>query len=48
MLNIMRSTVAVSLVVFATFAGFAVEEPSLGLFALVAAIAFLKADWSRR
>jgi hypothetical protein len=47
MLNVMRTTVAVSLVVFATFAGLAVEEPVLGLGALVAAVLFLKADWSR-
>jgi hypothetical protein len=44
----MRITVAVSLVVFATFAGLSVGEPSLGLFAAAASIAFLKADWSRR
>ena len=47
MLNIMRATVAVSLVVFATFGGLAVGEPTLGLFALGAAILFLKADWGK-
>jgi hypothetical protein len=46
-LNIMRATVAASLIVFATIGGFAVGEPTLGLFALFAAIMFLKADWGR-
>jgi hypothetical protein len=46
-LNIMRATVAVSLVILATFAGFIVDEPVLGLLALFSAIAFLKADWGR-
>jgi hypothetical protein len=48
MLNVMRITVAAALTVFATFAGFAVNEPVLGLLVLFSAIAFLKADWSRR
>jgi hypothetical protein len=47
MLNVMRATVAISLVTFATAGGFAVGEPTLGLFALFAAIMFLKADWGR-
>lgn len=47
MLNVMRATVAISLIAFATVAGFAVGEPTLGLFALFAAVMFLKADWSR-
>ena len=47
LLNIMRATMAVAVVVFATFAGFIVEEPVLGLLALFAAVMFLKADWSR-
>ena len=38
---------AVAVVVFATFAGFIVKEPVLGLLALFAAVMFLKADWSR-
>jgi hypothetical protein len=48
MLNVMRATVAVSMTIFATFAGFAVNEPVIGLIVLFCAIAFLKADWSRR
>jgi len=48
MLNVMRATMAVSFVAFATFAGFIVGEPVLGLLALGASILFLKADWSRR
>jgi hypothetical protein len=47
LLNIMRATIASSLVILATFAGLAVGEPVLGLLALFAAIMFLKADWSR-
>jgi len=47
LLNIMRATVAASLIVFATIGGFAVGEPTLGLFALFAAVMFLKADWGR-
>ena len=47
MLNIMRATIASSLVILATFAGLAVGEPVLGLLALFAAVMFLKADWSR-
>jgi len=47
MLNIMRATVAFSLVALASFAGFIVGEPVIGLLALFAAIMFLKADWSR-
>jgi hypothetical protein len=47
MLNIMRATVAVSLVAMATVGGFAVGEPTLGLFALFGAVMFLKADWGR-
>jgi hypothetical protein len=43
----MRATMAVSVVVLATFAGFIVQEPFLGLLALFAAVMFLKADWSR-
>jgi hypothetical protein len=43
----MRATMAVAVVVFATFAGFIVEEPVLGLLALFAAVMFLKADWSK-
>lgn len=47
MLNLMRFTVALGLTVFATVGGIAVGEPTLGLFALFAAIMFLKADWGR-
>jgi len=38
---------AASVVILATFAGFIVDEPVIGLLALFAAIMFLKADWSR-
>ena len=38
---------ACSVVILASFAGFVVGEPVLGLLALFAAIMFLKADWSR-
>jgi hypothetical protein len=38
---------AISVVVLATFAGFIVEEPVLGLLAAFSAVMFLKADWSR-
>jgi hypothetical protein len=48
MLNVMRITVAVGMTVFATFAGFAINEPVIGFVVLFASIAFLKADWSRR
>lgn len=47
MLNLMRFTVALSLTVFGTVGGFAVGEPTLGLFALFASVMFLKADWGR-
>ena len=47
MLNIMRITMASSVVILATFAGFIVGEPALGFLALFAAVMFLKADWSR-
>ena len=47
MLNIMRVTMAAAVVIFASFAGFVVGEPVLGLLALGSAILFLKADWSR-
>lgn len=47
MLNVMRATVAVALTAFATVGGFAVGEPTLGLFALFASVMFLKADWGR-
>ena len=47
LLNIMRITMASTVVILATFAGFIVEEPVIGLLALGAAILFLKADWSR-
>ena len=47
MLNIMRATVAVSLVILASFAGFIVDEPVIGLLALGSAILFLRADWGR-
>ena len=47
MLNLMRITMASTVVILATFAGFIVEEPVIGLLALGAAILFLKADWSR-
>ena len=46
-LNIMRITMASSVVILATFAGFIVGEPVLGLLALFSAVMFLKADWSR-
>jgi len=38
---------AVAVVILASFAGFIVGEPVLGLMALVAAVLFLKADWSK-
>lgn len=38
---------ALTVVVSATIAGFAVAEPVLGLLALAGSIMFLKADWSR-
>jgi hypothetical protein len=47
LLNIMRITMAASLVILATFAGLIVDEPVIGLLALFASIMFLKADWSR-
>jgi hypothetical protein len=47
LLNIMRITMASTVVILATFAGFIVDEPVIGLLALFAAIMFLKADWSR-
>jgi len=47
LLNIMRITIASAVVILASFAGFIVGEPVLGLLALFAAIMFLKADWSR-
>lgn len=47
MLNIMRITMAASVVILASFAGFIVGEPVIGLLALGAAILFLKADWGR-
>ena len=47
MLNIMRITMASAVVILASFAGFIVGEPVLGLLALFAAIMFLKADWSK-
>jgi hypothetical protein len=47
MLNIMRATIASSVVILATFAGFIVDEPVIGLLALFAAIMFLKADWGK-
>jgi hypothetical protein len=43
----MRATVAASVVILASFAGFIVGEPVIGLLALFASIMFLKADWSR-
>ncbi len=47
LLNIMRATIASSVVILATFAGFIVDEPVIGLLALFAAIMFLKADWGK-
>ncbi len=47
MLNIMRATIASSVVILATFAGFIVDEPVLGLLALFGAVMFLKADWGK-
>jgi len=47
LLNIMRITMAASVTILATFAGFIVDEPVIGLLALGASILFLKADWSR-
>ncbi len=47
MLNIMRATIASSVVILATFAGFIVDELVIGLLALFAAIMFLKADWGK-
>jgi hypothetical protein len=47
MLNIMRITMALTVVVAVTIAGFAIAEPTLGLLGLGAAILFLKADWSK-
>jgi len=38
---------AVAVVILASFAGFIVGEPVLGLMALAAAVLFLKADWSK-
>lgn len=46
-LNIMRITMAVLVVLSVTIAGFAVGEPTLGLLGLAASVLFLKADWSR-
>ena len=47
LLNIMRITMALTVVVAVTIAGFAIAEPTLGLLGLGAAILFLKADWSK-
>jgi hypothetical protein len=47
LLNIMRITMAATAVIATGLLGFAVGEPTLGLFALAGAILFLKADWSR-
>jgi hypothetical protein len=47
LLNIMRITMALTVVISVTILGFAIGEPTLGLLALAASILFLKADWSR-
>ncbi len=47
LLNIMRITMALTVVISVTILGFAIAEPTLGLLALAASILFLKADWSR-
>jgi hypothetical protein len=47
LLNIMRITMALTVVVSVTILGFAIAEPTIGLIALAGVILFLKADWSR-